>query len=136
MQKKIIRILAHIKNQESCKPYFIKMKILTLPCLYIYDISIFVFKNKEKFLQTKDTHSINTRNKNKLYLPPSRIKMLNESPHYMAVKIFNNLPTNITSETNIKVFCKSLKHYLLDKCFYSIKEFMNLKIAQKYDVLI
>lgn len=135
IQKKIIRIISHIKNTQSCKPYFKKLHILTLPCIYIYDISTFVFKNKEKFQQFRDTHNINTRNKNKLYLPPSRIKMLNESPYYMAIKIYNNLPIEITSETNSSKFHSRLKTFLLDRCFYSIQDYIRYKSSDKYDVL-
>lgn len=125
LQKKCVRILAQIDNTQSCKPYFIKLNILTLPSIYILDICIFVFKNNNTFTTKKEIHSINTRNRDKLHLPLSRIKMLNESPYYMAVKIFNKLPNIIKKEKILILFTKRLRFYLIKKCYYTIAEFMD-----------
>ncbi|KAF9814712.1 hypothetical protein SFRURICE_014807, partial [Spodoptera frugiperda] len=57
LQKKCVRIIAHINNQDSCRPYFIKYNLLTLPSIYIYDICKFVFKNKNSFTKVEDTHN-------------------------------------------------------------------------------
>lgn len=125
LQKKCIRILAQINNKQSCKPYFVEYKILTLPSIYIQDICTFVFKNPQLFKQVKDTHNINTRHKNRFFLPPSRLKMLNCSPYYMSVKIFNKLPSAIKSEQIFNKFIKKMRTYLIDKCFYTLDEFLN-----------
>lgn len=127
LQKKCIRIIANIDNRHSCRPYFIKLNLLTLPSIYIHDICIFTFKNIKNFTKVKDTHNINTRHKDRLYLPPSRIKMLNTSPYYMSVKIFNKLPYHIKNEPNIKSFSKMLRSYLISKCFYSVNDYLNDK---------
>ncbi|KAF9798509.1 hypothetical protein SFRURICE_012537 [Spodoptera frugiperda] len=131
LQKKCVRIIAQINNQDSCRPYFIKYNLLTLPSIYIYDICKFVFKNKNSFTKVEDTHNVNTRHKNRLYLPPSRIKMLNQSPYYMAVKIFNKLPKDLQNETKETIFTRKLKKILIQKCFYSIKEFFEEKQNNK-----
>lgn len=123
IQKKCVRILAQIENTQSCKPYFIKFKLLTLPSIYILDICIFVFKNINHFKKISETHNRNTRHKDKLYLPYSRINMLNKSPYYMAIKIFNNLPKDIKSEPKITIFIRKLKSYLVKKCLYSTEEY-------------
>jgi hypothetical protein len=34
-QKRAIRLIANISNTSSCKPYLKKLKIMTLPCIYI-----------------------------------------------------------------------------------------------------
>jgi hypothetical protein len=128
MQKKLIRIIAQIDNTKSCKPFFIKLNLLTLPSIYIYDICIYTFKNISLFTKVKDTHNVNTRHKSRLYLPQSRTKMLNTSPYYMAVKIFNKLPPYISKETNLKIFSNTLKSYLISKCFYSLNEYLTTKI--------
>lgn len=125
--KKCVRILAHIDNTQSCKPYFVKLKLLTLPSIYIHDLCIFVFKNSNIFPKTKDIHNVNTRHKNRLHLPPSRIKMLYHSPYYMAVKIFNKLPEQIKEETKFNKFNRKLKEYLTQKCFYSVAEYLEQK---------
>lgn len=127
LQKKCIRIIAQIKNTDSCRPFFIKFNLLTLISIYILDICIFVFKNMTLFKKIQETHNVNTRNKHKLSLPYSRIKMLNCSPMYMAVKIFNKIPTDITIEKNINPFKNKLKKYLITNCFYTLEEFFAAK---------
>lgn len=126
LQKKCIRIIAQIDNLDSCRPYFIKYNLLTLPSIYIHDVCIFVFKNLDYFTKVKDTHNVNTRHKDRLYLPPSRIKMLNQSPYYMAVKIYNKLPKEIKKETKLATFDRKLKSYLIKNCFYALEEYFEI----------
>jgi hypothetical protein len=38
VQKRAIRLIANISSTTSCKPYLKKSKIVTLPCIYIYEI--------------------------------------------------------------------------------------------------
>jgi hypothetical protein len=127
MQKKCVRILAHIDHMQSCKPYFKKYKLLTLTSIYIQDIALFVHKNIDNFKKIQDTHSRNTRHKNKLYLPPSRLTILNQSPFYMCIKIYNHLPGHLIVENNINQFKKMLNAYLVEKCFYTLNEFISSK---------
>ncbi|KAF9791697.1 hypothetical protein SFRURICE_020096 [Spodoptera frugiperda] len=87
--------------------------------------------NQSHNKKVEDTHNVNTRHKNRLYLPPSRIKMLNQSPYYMAVKIFNKLPKDLQNETKETIFTRKLKKILIQKCFYSIKEFFEEKQNNK-----
>jgi hypothetical protein len=95
--------------------------------IYISDLCIFVHKNSNLFKQFKDTHNINTRHKNKLYLPPSRLKMLNTSPYYMAIKIYNKLPQDIKNIINPCKFQSSLNKYLKQNPFYSVIEYLEHK---------
>lgn len=127
MQKKCIRIIAQIDNTQSCKPYFKKFNLLTLTSIYIHDLCLFVYRNLNSFTKFKDVHSINTRHKEKLCLPSSRIKMLSGSPYYMAIKIYNKLPQHIKNEQNLKTFNKQIKQYLIDKSFYTLYEYLNDK---------
>lgn len=41
-QKRCIRAMFGLDIRDSCKPYFIKHKILTLPSLFIYETAIFL----------------------------------------------------------------------------------------------
>jgi hypothetical protein len=38
LQNRAIRLIANISSTTSCKPYFKKLKIMTLPCIYVYEI--------------------------------------------------------------------------------------------------
>jgi hypothetical protein len=53
MQKKCVRILAHVRIPNSCRPYFIKLKLLTLPCIYILQTALFVHENPYLFKKKK-----------------------------------------------------------------------------------
>lgn len=124
LQKKCVRIIAQISNRESCKPFFVKYRLLTLTSIYIYDLCLFVHKNINLFPKKKDIHNKNTRNRENLFIPPSRIKMLHDSPHYMALRVYNKLPQNIKSEQKYKTFNKKLKEFLIDKCYYNLDEYL------------
>jgi hypothetical protein len=43
LQKRPIRILANVSRTASCKPLFRALKIMTLPCMYICDIVMYVY---------------------------------------------------------------------------------------------
>lgn len=128
MQKKLIRIMANIESTDSCRPYFAKYKILTLPCIYIYEMCKFVRKHPSLFTKRDDNitkHHLRPRNK--LTLPGSNIKHHSSSPLAMSIKIYNKLPDYLKNITNDKNFIKDLKSILLKKCYYSIKEFIDDK---------
>nr|CAI5838007.1 unnamed protein product [Callosobruchus analis] len=45
-QKKVIRVIAGISQDQSCRPFFKEYKILTLACIYIYEVCTYIFNNK------------------------------------------------------------------------------------------
>lgn len=130
MQKKCIRVLVNIKKTDSCRPHFIEHQILTLPSLYILETALFVRRNMTLFKLKKDTQStrqLRTKYVYDIKLPQSTMQMYRNGPYYSAIKIYNNLPETIKSENEYKTFYSKLKKYLIEKCFYSVNEFMNDK---------
>lgn len=127
LQKRCIRILSNIKNQESCRPYFKKLNILTLPSLYILETCKFVRKHPDLYIKAKDRHTsnLNLRYQNKIALPASNLQMSNKSPYNMSVRIFNSLPKEIAIESKYDKFVNSLKTYLINNCFYSLQEYLD-----------
>lgn len=59
-QKKCIRAMSGLNPTDSCRPHFESFKILTLPSLFIYDVSIFVRNNIGEYENLKSV-SHNTR---------------------------------------------------------------------------
>lgn len=51
-QKRCIRSMFKLQSIDSCKEYFIKHNILTFPCLYIFEIILFVKNNCKLFKTT------------------------------------------------------------------------------------
>ncbi|PNF23822.1 hypothetical protein B7P43_G15913 [Cryptotermes secundus] len=125
LQKKIVRIMAGVKPRESCKNIFKRLEILTLPCEYIFSLMIFIVKNQEFFPTNSTIHNVNTRNKNQLHRPVASLSCFQKSAYYTGIKIFNNLPPNITTLIDKQgQFKVALKRYLITHSFYSVEEFM------------
>lgn len=125
-QKKCIRVLVNIGQRDSCRPYFINKKILTLPSIYIMETALFVRKNFSLF-KTFESSKIqrNTRKKKKLIVPYYKLKTLAQiSPFYRSAVIYNNLPNFITDEIKEETFKRNLKEWLIQKCYYSVKDFL------------
>lgn len=125
-QKRILRNMANVPNGHTCRHIFVQYKVLTLTSLFIFEMCVYVFKNKHKFNLNKNVHDVNTRHINDIHLPFSRLSITNKSPNYLGPKMFNNLPDDLKSN-NIKLyqFKKKLKLFLVDKCFYSLCEFFS-----------
>lgn len=125
LQKRTIRILADAPLLEHCKPLFIKLKIMSLPNLYIYN-SILETHSKRSQLQTySDIHSYNTRYKGNLYIPKHRLsKSKNNSLDF---NLYNKLPSD-WKILNYTKFKTKIKSFLLSNCFYSVAEYLNTNI--------
>lgn len=130
-QKKCIRILANIKEPhddeaESCKPHFVKLKILTLTSLYILEACKFVRQYPELFTKKIDIPRKypNRQNHNKLVLPMSKLKMHTNGPNKMAIKTYNRVPDKIKDKPN-NIFINLLKDILIKKCYYNLNEFLD-----------
>ena len=75
IQKRIIRLIANLRVKDSCRCTFKKLGILPLYSQYLYSLLLFVAKNREMFQSNSDVHSVGTRYKNDLHLPPARLKL-------------------------------------------------------------
>lgn len=124
-QKKIIKCIVGVSLQTSCKPLFIQMKILTLPCLYIFYLVTNVKKNHCLYTLNSDIHSHNTRNKNKIHQPFSRLSLGQNSFDYKGIICYNKIVTKIGNMENPNSFKNNVKTYLLSNPFYSLDEFLN-----------
>ncbi|KAJ8718634.1 hypothetical protein PYW08_002871 [Mythimna loreyi] len=115
---------------ESCRPVFKAQKLLTAPCIYIYEIAKFVKTNSSLF---EVNNNFNKRKVTQylLKIPVPRIEMFRRSCVYMAPLIYNSLPSWIT-ELPYNKFRVVLKKWLISHSFYSIAEFLNKKTCQSF----
>ena len=131
LQKRAMKYLANASHEptdpgvyfkDSTKPLFKKFDILTLPCLYIFTIVMYVINNKHLTKESIDKHHDYTlRTGNGLF--DLTTKIYGKGPIARGVKLFNHLPIDIKCKMNDKDFRNILKNYLMDKCFYSFNEF-------------
>jgi IS1 family transposase len=128
LQKRTVRIIAGVKSRNSCRNLFMRLEILPLPCEYIFILMKSVVNNQEHFQTNSTIHSINTRNRHHLHRPTASLSCLQKSAYCAGIKIFNSLPSNLTSLTNKKSqFKVELKRYLNTHSFYSVEEFLTFK---------
>lgn len=123
-QKRCVRAISNLKLTDSCKPHFKTLKILTVPCLYIYEVALFVKSNPMYFPTFRERFRFNMRNGEMLCNRKSRTTLMYNSLFCMAPKIFNKLPQTLKMQDYIN-FKTKLKYLLVDKCYYSITEFLN-----------
>jgi hypothetical protein len=100
--------------RDSCRELFKKLEILPLYSQYIFSISIFVIKNKHLFHTNNKTDSIHTRFTTNLHPPTAHLTKFQNSVHYSAIKIFNNLPQDIKDLANeVTPFRNTFYSYIL-----------------------
>ena len=126
LQKRAIRTIVRIPQIESCRQYFQSLSILTVPCLYILTILTSLAKHINNY-ETKDERQKreSTRNKYIKLKLNSKLNIVKHCTQYQAVKLFNCLPKELKELLyKTTLFKKKLKVFLLEKCFYSVDEFM------------
>lgn len=117
-QKKIVRGIFGVGSRHSCRELFARLRILTVYGLYIYNLIIYIYKNKSAFDTNGSTHMYSTRGRDDLVMPPHRLRVSDLSPYIMGPRFFNRLPERLRTCRTCKEFSRHLKHYLIDRCLY------------------
>ncbi|KAL0829802.1 hypothetical protein ABMA28_003285 [Loxostege sticticalis] len=126
VQKKCIRSICGAHYLDSCKPLFRALGILPLPCLYIFEMGIFVKKYNNLFEKNKDFLGYRGRNPENLSIPPQRLALYSKNAYCMAIKIFNKL-SNDLKELPFTKFKNKLFNFLMEKMYYTVNDFLNDK---------
>ncbi|XP_050509197.1 uncharacterized protein LOC114345645 [Diabrotica virgifera virgifera] len=121
MQKKAIRILAGVSNLEHCRPLFIKLKIMPLPTLLIYQVLTEIHRKRSHLTKQSDVHVHNTRYSH--YLRTNRSRLRLSDKNCLNYNYYNILPKDI-KQLSCYSFKKVIKRYLLKHCFYCSEEYM------------
>lgn len=127
-QKKVLRIIKGVKDQESCFPIFKQFSILPFPCIYIYRCLINVKEKLTFYSVRKDFHQYPTRKNYLLDIFCTRLQTTKNSHICMQIKLFNKLPETAWTVDN-KKFKNVLDRWLRDKCFYSVDEFLGCDLS-------
>lgn len=128
IQKRIVRCMVGAHSQTSCKPLFKQLKILTLPCLYILQATLYIHKHEQELKKYSSFHNYRTRNKDNIYPPFSRLSVGQDCHLYQGIRFYNRCRVLFGSAQSDNNNCKSFKNfvteYLLNNAFYSIEEFI------------
>jgi hypothetical protein len=116
-----------IRDKDSCREYFRKLKILPLQSQYIYLLLIFVINNVQHFKINSDIHNINSRNDLDLHCPQSHLSVYQKGAHYTGIKVINRLPVRINQLSHdTKQFKMALKGFLLSPFFFTRANISNI----------
>lgn len=121
-QKRIIRTMAGLRTRDSCKPFFLSAKIMTLRSILIFELAVIIHESKSHLPIHRDFHEYNTRSKDNLVTPLLRLTISQKSPEALGIKIYNKLPLSYRS-LNMTQFKRQLHTLLVDNCFYCLNEF-------------
>lgn len=116
-QKKCVRAICKLTPTESGKPVFISLNLLTLPCIYIYEVAIFVRLHNSMF-----DHLKSKRHGMKICFPSNKTAQFSNSIFCMAPRIYNHLPLDILRCSNIGTFKFKLKQLLINKAYYNVND--------------
>lgn len=123
-QKKCVRAICGTIPNEPCRPLFKILKILPLPCLYIFEVAKFVKLNMHVFTHAKDIYPRNTRNGNRLVstVTPNNSRF-KKNCYWMCIQIYNKIPESI-KQMPFNMFKTALYRWLLENMYYNIKDFL------------
>jgi hypothetical protein len=123
LQKKAVRVISKLKPRESCRNAFRELGVLTLPCLYIFEVAVYC-KYKCSLVQNGDFHSYYTRGRANLRVQQHRTVAFEHLPSQFGIKILNKLPEGVKHAQNQNQFKTRLKSLLVSNVLYSVEEFM------------
>nr|CAI5820161.1 unnamed protein product [Callosobruchus analis] len=124
LQRKCLRVMYQLGYRDSCVGTFTNMGILTLPSVYILDCLMYVKRNISNYSKNLDFHSYQTRYRNNIVIPYSRVQRARDGHNFYGIKFYNLLPELVKS-LSTEHFKRKLKVYLKQKAFYSICDFID-----------
>jgi hypothetical protein len=87
---------------------------------------VLVLQTKALFPSNTDSHTIDTRQRQDLYLPQANLTIYQKGVYFAGIKIFNKLPIQIkNTSNNFKKFKVVLWHFLNTHMFYAVDEYLN-----------
>ena len=124
LQKRAMRYMCDLTFGASCREHYKTLKILTVPSIYIKQICLLVKKQSYSFTKIGDRHTYCTRHGNTLEFPCHRTSRYESKPAYRGILLFNKLPPEIKQIKSTYLFQKKLKDFLINKCYYSLGEYL------------
>lgn len=98
---------------------------MTVISLFIFNSLKEVYKNKNNLKRTRDIHTYNTGNKNKLIIPITRLKRTAKQGYCLKIKLYNELPPTISELPELE-FKRKMEKFLIKNPFYKVKKYIDL----------
>lgn len=123
LQKRAVRLICGIPQGTHCGPYFVNLKILTLPSLYVLSTLMFIKSSLSSLVINSDVHLHNTRQAQNLRVQHCNYTTTQMSFLNQGKMFFNCLPEHVKT-LPISRFRNVLKKFLLKACLYNINDFI------------
>lgn len=127
LQRKVVRIISHRGYREDVRQDFVRLGILTFPCIYIYCCLVRT-RQRGDHLFHSSLHNHDTRSKEDICAPFLRLRSSRYSDNYYGLKFFNKLPLCVRSYP-VNKFKLTIKSFLLRKAYYTVAEFLNDRVT-------
>lgn len=118
-QKQCIRATFGLKQMDSCRPYFVDYRLLTLPSLYIYECAIFVRYNLNMF-----SYRTRARHNDQLCTKMCKTTFFSRNVVSMVIQVYNKVPISIRQTEDMRLFKEELKGFLIDRCYYTVSDYL------------
>ena len=119
LQKKALRTIFSIRQDDTCRHLFKEHKLMTLPSMITYSRVKYVQLNSNLYQSHSDVHRINTRNKNRLFI------QRNDNDYVVkCLKSYNTLIVDelgLGPQTPFKTFCRLVKENLIENVYYEVR---------------
>lgn len=118
LQKKAIRILCGLGHQQSCREFFRREDILTIPSVYILNYVDHIHRHAQSYQRNSYVHGYSTKNRDALKIPFHRLEKTQRNTDFLGVKLYNKLPNELKQKSP-RTFKTHVKSLLLRHSFYS-----------------
>ena len=73
--------MSKAKRLDHCKPLFIKLEILTVINLYIFDVLMYILNNLKDYTLVTFMHEYSMRSNDNIFIPNGRLKKTTHELH-------------------------------------------------------
>lgn len=123
LQRRALRIIANKNYRDDVRNVYIELRVLTIPCRFIYESLIYAHKNISTFNLNSNFHQYLTRERGDIRLDYFRLGKTRLATNYYSPLFYNKLP-NHYKILNLNSYKAKVKNLLISKAFYSISEFL------------
>lgn len=120
LQKRAIRILANLRQMETCRLAFKELKIMTVVNMYVQDV--IMYADSKDLQRNSNFHRYHTRHASHFVTPRHRLTLYERKPEYIGSKLHNLLPDHLRILTG-KSLKNNLTRWLMDRPHYTLDEF-------------
>jgi hypothetical protein len=122
LQKRVVRIISYSSFRAHTDPLFVSLNLLNMTNLYVYSLSIFMYKVingklpnhiSKSFHRNHHFHHHSTRHSHLFHVPLYRSSKLQRSARYKAVYHWNRIEKNIVCNCSLSTFKCNVRKFLI-----------------------